>query len=243
MKKIYISILFFVSCSFLFCEKIYISSDGYFIYRFSDDFSKMETSTIEDPNTSSSQIIQYEENSIQFWQVGNIKYVKFDFDFYFTLVNEEKSYVLIEREKYNEYWNRTREKTGIYKASSEGKIGRQKYDAHNLLYLSFAPWLSDTAEIGEWITFEGFHEVNSICIINGFVDVNSPEKFEKYGKVKKMNVYDEEGNCIDSFDVENTYEVQRFELSKTLSFVKIEIVDIYEGTEFSNLAITMMQFH
>ena len=58
-----------------------------------------------------------------------------------------------------------------------------------------------------------------------------------------MNVYDEEGNCIDSFDVENTYEVQRFELSKTLSFVKIEIVDIYEGTEFSNLAITMMQFH
>ena len=48
MKKIFLIVFLLFQISFLFAEKEYLSSDGYFLYFFSDDFTEYKYTTLDD---------------------------------------------------------------------------------------------------------------------------------------------------------------------------------------------------
>lgn len=227
-----------------FAQNIYVSSDGYFFYNFSDDFSEYTLSTLENPEKTFNKITCFEKSSISFWKLDETEYVKFQADDYFVLKNEEKQFVFVKDGKLNEYWQKNRETAGIYQASSEKRMFNQIYDVYNLLYFTFTPWIpnSENYGIGETISFESTKNIKSFRIINGFVDINNPSNFEKYGKAKKINVYSKDKTLLATFDIENNANIQTFILPFEVSYLTLEIVEVYKGTENKNLAITTLQF-
>ena len=48
MKKVFLIVLLLFQISLLFAEKEYQSSDGYFLYYFSDDFTEFKYTTLDD---------------------------------------------------------------------------------------------------------------------------------------------------------------------------------------------------
>lgn len=245
MKKTLTLLFIFFNISFLFSQNRYYDLSGYFCYDFSEDFSEFTLSNIEDNDTSSSKIINFTKSSIPFCRIGDIDYVKINADFFFYLINDENQYVFIESEKYNDFHFLDREKLGIYEASSESRIFGAKCHAFNLMYISLEPWISDSENggIGEYITFESESEFNKFRIINGFVDINNPEYFNQFNKVKKLCVYDKDENLLGEYEIKANSDIQTFELPKKVSYVTIEITDVYEGTNFDDVAITSLQFY
>ena len=80
MKKVFLIILLLFQISLLFAEKKYLSSDGYFLYFFSDDFTEYKYTTKDDFGNFSETIkIQKKDlNGITIWTIGNKDYVFFN---------------------------------------------------------------------------------------------------------------------------------------------------------------------
>ena len=53
----------------------------------------------------------------------------------------------------------------------------------------------------------------------------------------------EDENLLGEYEIKAHSDIQTFELPKKVSYVTIEIVDIYEGTDFDDVAITSLQFY
>ncbi len=244
MKKTLILLIIFLNITYLFSQNRYYDLSGYFCYDFSDDFSEFTVLDIWNNSTSSSKIINSTKNTIPFCQIGNKNYVKINGDFFFYLLTDELQHVFIDHERYNDFYLFASEKRGIYEASSESRIFGAKCHAFNLMYISLEPWISDSENggIGEYIIFENETEFNKFRIINGFIDVNNPEYFNQFNKVKKLCVYDKDENLLGEYEIKPISDIQLFDLPKKVSYVKIEIVDIYEGTDFDEVAITTLQF-
>ena len=61
--------------------------------------------------------------------------------------------------------------------------------------------------------------------------------------LKKICVYDKDENLLGEYEIKAHSDIQTFELPKKVSYVTIEIADIYEGTDFDEVAITSLQFY
>lgn len=81
MKKVFLIVFLLFQISFLFAEKEYLSSDGYFLYFFSDDFTEYKYTTLDDyGNFSETKKIQKKvsNGTIQSFNLsGKFTYVKF----------------------------------------------------------------------------------------------------------------------------------------------------------------------
>lgn len=243
MKKIFLIVFLLFQISFLFAEKEYLSSDGYFLYIFSDDFTEYKYTTLDDyGNFSETKKIQKKvSNGITIWTIGNKDYVLFQSENYFILMNHENTFKFIK--SYDDYWFNEIEVTADYEASTWKKKGINRYDEFNLLYLSFSPWISesDNSGIEEYITIDAQKTFSSFRIINGFIDIDNPQYFEEYNKVKELSVFDMNENLIGKYKIENNSTIQSFNLSGKFTYVKFLITDIYEGTKYDDVAITTLQ--
>ena len=243
MKKVFLIILLLFQISLLFAEKKYLSSDGYFLYFFSDDFTEYKYTTKDDFGNFSETIkIQKKDlNGITIWTIGNKDYVLFQSENYFKLQNHENTFIFVK--SYDGYWSKEIEVMADYEASSWKNIGINRYDEFNLLYLNFSPWISesDNSGIEEYITIDAQKTFSSFRIINGFIDIDNPQYFEEYNKVKELSVFDMNGNLIGKYKIENNSTIQSFNLPGKFTYVKFLITDIYEGTKYDDVAITTLQ--
>lgn len=243
MKKVFLIVFLLFQISFLFAEKEYLSSDGYFLYFFSDDFTGYKYTTLDDyGNFSETKKIQKKvSNGITIWTIGNKDYVLFQSENYFILMNHENTFKFIK--SYDDYWFNEIEVTADYEASTWKKKGINRYDEFNLLYLSFSPWISesDNSGIEEYITIDAQKTFSSFRIINGFIDIDNPQYFEEYNKVRELSVFDMNNNLIGNYKIENNSTIQSFNLSGKFTYVKFLITDIYEGTKYDDVAITTLQ--
>ena len=243
MKKVFLIILLLFQISLLFAEKEYLSSDGYFLYFFSDDFTEYKYTTLDD-NESFSETIKIQKkvsNGIPIWTIGNKDYVLFKSENYFKLMNYENTFTFVK--SYDGYWSKEIEVMADYEASTWKKKGINRYDEFNLLYLSFSPWISesDNSGIEEYITIDAQKTFSSFRIINGFIDIDNPQYFEEYNKVKELSVFDMNENLIGKYKIENNSTIQSFNLPGKFAYVKFLITDIYEGTKYDDVAITTLQ--
>ena len=78
-------------------------------------------------------------------------------------------------------------------------------------------------------------------IFPSFVPFDNPDNFEKYNRVKTIKAYDENNNLIGTFNLKDDCSIQTFSLDAKVSFVRFEIAELYEGTLFSDVAITLLQ--
>ena len=243
MKKVFLIVLLLFQISLLFAEKEYLSSDGYFLYFFSDDFTEYKYTTLYDyGNFSETKKIQKKvSNGITIWTIGNKDYVLFQSENYFILMNHENTFKFIK--SYDDYWFKEIEVMAEYEASTWKKKGINRYDEFNLLYLSFSPWISesDNSGIEEYITIDAQKTFSSFRIINGFIDLDNPQHFEEYNKVKELSVFDINNNLIGNYKIENNSTIQSFNLPGKFNYVKFIITDIYEGTKYDDVAITTLQ--
>ena len=243
MKKVFLIILLLFQISLLFAEKKYLSSDGYFLYFFSDDFTEYKYTTKDDFGNFSETIkIQKKDlNGITIWTIGNKDYVLFQSENYFKLQNHENTFIFFK--SYDGYWSKEIEVMADYEASSWKNIGINRYDEFNLLYLNFSPWISesDNSGIEEYITIDAQKTFSSFRIINGFIDIDNPQYFEEYNKVKELSVFDMNENLIGKYKIENNSTIQSFNLPGKFTYVKFSITDIYEGTKYDDVAITTLQ--
>ncbi len=243
MKKVFLIILLLFQISLLFAEKKYLSSDGYFLYFFSDDFTKYKYTTKDDFGNFSETIkIQKKDlNGITIWTIGNKDYVLFQSENYFILMNHEKTFKFVK--SYEDYWLKEIEVMADYEASTWKNKGINRYDEFNLLYISFSPWISesDNSGIEEYITINAQKTFSSFRIINGFIDLDNPQHFEEYNKVKELSVFDINNNLIGNYKIENNSTIQSFNLPGKFNYVKFIITDIYEGTKYDDVAITTLQ--
>ena len=243
MKKIFLIVFLLFQISFLFAEKEYLSSDGYFLYFFSDDFTEYKYTTLDDYGkfSETKKIQKKVSNGITIWTIGNKDYVLFLSENYFILMNHENTFKFIK--SYDDYWFNEIEVTADYEASTWKKKGINRYDEFNLLYLSFSPWISesDNSGIEEYITIDAQKTFSSFRIINGFIDIDNPQYFEEYNKVKELSVFDMNNNLIGNYKIENNGTIQSFNLPGKFTYVKFLITDIYEGTKYDDVAITTLQ--
>lgn len=243
MKKKVVILLVILQTASLFSQNKYISSDGIFIYDFNEDYTKYECSAYDDPEYffSEREVIQEEDSGIVFWTIEDVKYVLLRADDYFILRNNDKQFTFVK--DFEDYWQSSREKLGFYEATSEKKIQRTRYDAYNLLYLNFEPWISDSeyGGIEDSITIETEKDFKKFRIINGYVNYDFPEYFQEFNRASLLFAYDEENNFIDYFEIEDSSEIQTFEFEEELSYVRFEIEDVYEGTVYDDTAITLIQ--
>ena len=243
MKKVFLIILLLFQISLLFAEKEYQSSDGYFLYYFSDDFTEFKYTTLDDYGIFSNikKIQKKVSNGITIWTIGNNDYVLFQSENYFILMNHEKTFKFVK--SYEDYWLKKIEVMGDYEASTWKNKGINRYDEFNLLYISFSPWISesDNSGIEEYITIDAQKTFSSFRIINGFIDIDNPQYFEEYNKVKELSVFDMNENLIGKYKIENNSTIQSFNLPGKFTYVKFLITDIYEGTKYDDVAITTLQ--
>ena len=242
MKKIIILLFILVQAYNLFAEKEYISTDGYYFYYFSDDFSEYKYTTLDDYGLFSdvNRIKHKEKNGITFWTINNNDYALFMGEASFILMNNEKTYKFIK--DYSDNYTAV-EKTAIYEASSYKKSGINHYDTFNLLYINFQPWISnsDNSGIDEYIIIDSQTPFTSFRIINGFIDFDNPQYFEEYNKVKELSVFDMNNNLIEIYKIDNNSRIQSFELPGKFTNLKFQITDIYEGKKYDDVAITALQ--
>ena len=78
-------------------------------------------------------------------------------------------------------------------------------------------------------------------IVNGFVDINNPDNFQSYNRVKTLKAYDQNENLIGTFELKDDSSIQVFNLEKEVNFVKFVVEEIYSGTIFSDVALTVLQ--
>ncbi len=243
MKKRLFILFAVLQASFVFAQNRYISSDGIFIYNFNEDFTKYECSAYDDPEYffSEREVLHEVDSRIVYWTIEDIKYIFLNADDYFILRNNDKQFTFVK--DFEQYWQETKEKLGFYEATSEKKIQRTRYDAYNLLYLNFEPWISDSeyGGIEDSITIETEKNIKKFRILNGYVSFDYPEYFEHFNRVKLIFVYDEENNFIDYFEIEDSSEIQTFEFEEELSYVRFEIEDVYDGTVYDDTAISLIQ--
>lgn len=243
MKKKLLTLIILLHTVFLFSQNLYVSSDGIFIYNFNEDFTKYACSSFDEPENvfSEREVLQEEDSGINFWTVEEVKYIFLKADDYFILRNNDKQFTFVK--DFDQYWQDSRERIGFYEATSEKKIQRTRYDAYNLLYLNFEPWISDSeyGGIEDSITIETEKNFKKFRIINGYVNFDFPEYFQEFNRASLLFAYDEENNFIDYFEIDDSSEIQTFEFEEELSYVRFEIEEVYEGTVYDDTAITLIQ--
>ena len=242
IKKIIIGLFIIFQVFFLYAEKEYLSTDGYYFYYFADDFSEFKYTTLDEYGIFSdvSKISCKNKNGITFWTINNKDYILFMGERFFILMNNENNYKFIK--DYSDNYTNT-EKVAIYEASSYKRIGINHYDEFNLLYINFQPWISDSDNTGidEYIIIETQTNFSSFRIINGFIDFNNPQYFEEFNKVKELSVFDMNNNLIGKYKIENNSTIQSFYLPGKFTKIKFIISEIYEGTKYDDIAITTLQ--
>jgi hypothetical protein len=248
MKKLFFALFILVQICSVFAQQKYSSADGFYGYEFSDDFSKM-TARILDSEVSSdssnsipTNILHYEKYGIPFWSIGNYEYIYFESDIYFILQNQEKQFILVKDGKWSEYWQK-KVKPAIYEASTEQKDFFNNFEAFNLSQFNLNPWISEsqTGGINEHIIIEANSNFSSFRIVNGFVDINNPDNFQSYNRVKTLKAYDQNENLIGTFELKDDSSIQVFNLEKEVNFVKFVVEEIYSGRIFSDVALTVLQ--
>ena len=242
MRKVSIFILLTILVSPIFSENLFLGSEGYYYYHFSDDFSEYTVSTIDDEIPSNKiPVQQLDKNGIKIWKMDNKnEYVMLSANNYFILLNYDKLFTFIK--SYDEYWNKESEVVAFYEATSEKKSGSKRYDAYNLLYYSFDPWISDSiSDENEKIIIESQKEFTSFRIVNGYVDLNNPKLFTDYSRVKEVKVYDRNQKLLGTYTIKNDSTIQSFKLPAKTDYIEIEISEIYDGEKFDDIAITVLQ--
>lgn len=243
MKKL-LSILFILFCvNSLFAEKVYLLSDGHTFFHFSDDFSEFKYTNLDSYGIFSKtfKIIREENNKISFWLFNNEKYVYLCGNDYFILLNRTGSLTFIK--DYSDYWIKNTEIVTMPEVSSYKKEKSVRYDEVNLLYIDFNPWISDSdnSGINESIVVKSDKSFNQFRIINGYVDIDNSDLFEKYNRVKALKVFDEDDYLIREYQIKDNSAIQSFKLPNSYNYVRFEISEIYDGTEYDDVAVTSLQ--
>ena len=223
MKKSFIIFLLVILVSPIYSENLYLGSEGYYFYHFDDDFSEYTVSTIDDETLSDKISVQItEKNSINIWKINNKdEYVMLSASNYFILLNSTRVIKLIK--DYKDFWSNNIEVTAFYETTSEKWIGSKKYDAYNLLYFNFDPWISDSInDENEKLVIESQNDFTSFRIVNGYVDLNNPKLFTDYGKVKKVKVYDRNQKLLGMYEIKNDCTIQSFKLPEKTNYIAIE---------------------
>ena len=251
MKKLIIFFVVLFQIISIFAQKKYTSADGAYGYEFSDDFSTMQSRLIDldgvtgnrnDSDRKPTEITQFKKGLIPFWELANYEYIYLESEYYFILQNKEKQYIFVKEGMWSEYWKH-KFLPGIYEATSEQKDFFNNYESFNLSLNNLDCWVSDskTSGLNEFITIEINSKSSLFRIVNGFVDFENPENFEKYNRVKTIKAYDKNDNLIGTFNLKDDCSIQTFSLDVEVSFVRFEIAELYEGTLFSDVAITLLQ--
>ena len=251
MKKLIIFFVVLFQIISIFAQQKYTSADGAYGYEFSDDFSMMQSRQIDldgaientdNTDRKPTEITQFKKGLIPFWEIANYEYIYLESEYYFILQNKEKQYIFVKEGKWSEYWNH-QSLTGIYEATSEQKDFINNYEVFNLSLNNLDCWISNSQNSGinESIVIETISKNSTFRIVNGFVDFDNPDNFEKYNRVKTIKAYDENNNLIGTFNLKDDCSIQTFSLDAKVSFVRFEIAELYEGTLFSDVAITLLQ--
>lgn len=231
IKRLTLSIFLFLQLAFVFANKSFYSANGYFYFEFADDFSECRYLVMENGSDYSEKIKVSiaEMNGLCIWKIENTKYVCLQSENFFVLMNDDKNHTFIK--DYDEYWLNEKEVVPSYEASSQMEIAYKTYDAYNLLYLNFNPWISDSEScgIGEFIIINSDKEFGSIRIVNGYVNLNDPVCFEEYGRVKTLKIFNKEDVLIQTINVKDSSNIQSYKLPEKTKHIRIEISDVYQG--------------
>lgn len=243
MKKKLVVLLLVLYACFLFAQNKYVSSDGIFIYNFNEDYTSYDCAAFDEPENyfSTREIIHEEDNGITFWTIEEVRYILLMADDYFILRNNDKQFTFVK--DFDDYWQNIREKIGFYEATSEKRIQRTRYDAYNLMYLNFEPWVSNSeyGGIEDSIIIETEKDFTKFRIANGFITYDYPEYYQQFNRVCLLFAYDENNKFIDYYEINDDSSIQTFEFPEPISYVRFEIEDIYEGTTYDDSAITLLQ--
>ena len=243
MKKAFIlglAVLFFAVN--MYAEKIYVSSDGYYTYHFADDFSEYKYLDPETNTFSEVESVQKsEKNGIEVWKIAGNEYVMLAAKNYFLMQDYQDLFIFVKN--YDDYWKNEPEVSAYYEASSEKKSGSKQFEALNLLYFSFEPWISnsDKAGVGESIKIESEIEFDQFRIVNGFIDLKKPKNYSEYGRAKTLKVYDKNNTSLGTFEIKDVSSIQEFKLPSKTKSIKIEIADTYKGEKYNEVAISVLQ--
>ena len=190
--------------------------------------------------------------------------VKFD-----DLPQEEKDQYLVFEETRKDYWDVFGKGCNWYCDGGPKEIIASSYldtsavekygpkNAHDLSYKSV--WIMDSEGngIGEHITYTfrgAAPRITDIIVANGFVE--SPEKWKNYSRVKRLKVYKDDTPFIilnledirgtQVFEVEpignSDRNIRRILLARPDWSLKFEILDVYPGLKFKNVAIAEIYF-
>jgi hypothetical protein len=136
-----------------------------------------------------------------------------------------------------------------YQASSffterAGTSSEKRYEASNLSYINLDnPWVEGVSGsgIGEYIDLEWEDDVSALFIVNGFVSYEKPELYQKNNRAKTIKITYSGGNYEIIHTLEDTPNPQTINLGTGTDDVRIEIIDVYRGTQWDDTCISMVQ--
>ena len=98
--------------------------------------------------------------------------------------------------------------------------------------------------IGEWVQLEGdgLFSLESMQITNGYT--GSETLYEKNNRVKKLKITADNGQSKEIELTDGILQTQSVVLNfKDIQSVKIEILEVYEGSKYEDLCISELQFN
>ncbi|RKX85309.1 MAG: hypothetical protein DRP58_06030 [Spirochaetes bacterium] len=122
-----------------------------------------------------------------------------------------------------------------------------KYDfpAKNLDSIDlFNPWIEGVLGygVGEKVFFNSKDKeaIAGFYFSNGFVSFEKPYLYIQNSRVKKIKVTNENKDFSFVYDVEDTPNLQYFEVKRNTKDLTIEILDVYPGTKWEDTAINFI---
>lgn len=131
------------------------------------------------------------------------------------------------------------------KSSSSYSDNQFSFPAENLSNLNlFHPWVEGVPGygIGERISFtaEEIKPIVGFYFSNGFVSFEKPYLYTQNARVKKIKVTNENKDFNFVYDIDDTPNLQYFEVKRNTQDLIIEILDVYPGTKWEDTAINFI---
>lgn len=138
--------------------------------------------------------------------------------------------------------------------SEKTKNGIKKYDAENLGRFAFSstshyeslswnfnsiPWVEGEKGygIGSTIRISTKEYFDTLCILNGYVNIEKLDLYKKNSRVKVFNVKDLDNNLEYRIELEDIVEFQYLYLDEETKNVELTIVEVYKGDKWADTCV------
>lgn len=146
----------------------------------------------------------------------------------------------------------------VYSTQGATSTFAYEFDGGLLLNTTALPWVEGESDAGigvkitlSFFTWEMDHELpskknyinaDSIVIINGYVDFYHPDLFLKNNRIRKLRIssLDVDTGFQKEYTLQDEANFQVVKFPKPVNSVRIEILDVYQGTKYNDTAITAL---